>query len=100
MIVRFRTRKLQKEYEDGRKAVKSYGEQVGRKYIQRVNLLKHARALEEVKSLPGLDCHPLKANKRGQWAVKLTGFFRLIFTLEGRALDIARIEEVCKHYDD
>jgi proteic killer suppression protein len=50
--------------------------------------------------LPGLRCHPLKGNRKGQYAVKLTGFYRLIFTVDGDCLDIALIEEVSKHYDD
>ena len=48
----------------------------------------------------GLRCHPLKGNRKGQYAVKLTGFYRLIFTVDGNCLDIALIEEVSKHYDD
>jgi len=44
--------------------------------------------------------HPLKGNRHGQFAVSLTGFYRLIFTLHGDALEIANIEQVSKHYDD
>ena len=100
MNISFKTTRLQKEYQDQRKAAKSYGEPIARKYIQRVNLLKQARDLDEVKLLPGLGCHPLKGNRKGQWAVKLSGFYRLIFTVSGAVLDFARIEEVSKHYDD
>lgn len=100
MIISFKTTRLKKEYENERKASKSYGDQIARKYIQRVNLLKRAKNLDEVKTLPGLDCHPLKGNRKGQWAVSLTGFYRLIFTVSGATLNLARIEEVSKHYDD
>lgn len=100
MRVSFKTNKLRDEYEQSKKGVKAYGEQIARKYVQRVNLIKRARDLEEVKGLPGLDCHPLKGRRKGQWAVKLTGFYRLIFTVTGDRLDVARIEEVSKHYDD
>lgn len=100
MKISFKTNRLQKEYENQRNAVKSYGEQIARKYIQRVNLLKRAANLNEVKALPGLYCHPLKGDRKGQWTVKLSGFYRLIFTVSGTALNLARIEEVSKHYDD
>lgn len=50
--------------------------------------------------LPVLRCHPLKGNRAGQYAVNITGFYRLIFSLEGEMLEIARIEEVSKHYGD
>ena len=100
MEVQFRTRKLRKQYEHFREAKKAYGLDVARKYIQRVGIMKKARHIEELRSFPGLHCHSLKGNRQGQWAVKLTGFDRLIFTLEGERLEVARIEEVSKHYDD
>lgn len=100
MEVRFRTRKLQSHYERSGEAVKAYGEAVARKYIQRVNLIKAARDVDELKRLPGLRCHQLKGERLGQWAVNLTEFRRLIFTLEGDRLEIVRIEGVSKHYED
>lgn len=100
MKVRFRTRKLERQYTDHREAEKAYGKEVARKFIQRVNIIKSGRNIDELKRLPGLRCHNLKGKRREQWAVKLTGFYRLIFTLEGDSLEIARIEEVSKHYGD
>lgn len=100
MLVEFRTRKLQKQYEDSGEAEKAYGSQTARKYIQRINIIKKAHDIEELKRLPGLNCHSLKGNRKGQWAIKLTGFYRLIFTLIGDCLKIVCIEEVSKHYED
>ena len=100
MEIRFRTSKLQRQYERSSAAVQAYGKQVAYKYVQRINLIKHSRSVEDLQRLPGLDCHPLKGDRAGQWAVKLTGFYRLIFTLDGEQLEIALIEEVSKHYDD
>lgn len=100
MEVRFRTRKLLRQYENGREAERAYGIDVARKYIQRVNIIKAVKGLDELSRLPGLRCHPLKGNRVGQWALNLTGFYRLIFTLEGNRLHIACIEEVSKHHDD
>ncbi len=100
MKIRFRTRKLQIQYQNSREAEKVYGPDVVRKYIQRINILKEVRDINELCALPGLRCHPLKGNRQGQWAVKLTGYYRLIFTPEEKKLKIACIEEVSKHYDD
>ncbi len=100
MEVSFRTRQLEREYREYAKGVKAYGLQVARKYIQRINIIKQARDVEELMGLPALGCHPLKGNRLGQYAVKLTGFFRLIFTLRGDSLEIVHIEEVSKHYGD
>ena len=100
MEVQFRTSKLRKQYEDAREAEKAYGKQVARRYVERINILKHARNIEELKRSPGLRCKELKGDLKGQWAVRLTGFYRLIFTLQGGQLQVARIEEVSKHYGD
>lgn len=100
MEIVFRTRKLEREYQEYARAVKSYGPEVARRYILRINIIKQARDIEELMSLPALRCHALRGNYRGQYAIKLMGFYRLIFTLKGNALEIAQIEEVSKHYGD
>lgn len=95
----FRTSKLRRQYEEYREAEKAYGREVARRYVGRVNLIKQARDLAELKALPGLRCHELKGGRKGQWAINLTGFHRLLFTLRGARLEIVCIEEVSKHYD-
>lgn len=100
MEVTFRTRRLEREYREYTKAVKAYGEEIARKYIERINIIKTVKDIEELINLPVLRCHPLKGNRAGQYAIKLTGFYRLIFTLKGDALEIVHIEEVSKHYGD
>ena len=100
MEIRFRTNKLAKQYANHREAERVYGKHIARKFIQRVNIIKTVRDIEELKQLPGLRCHNLRGSRKEQWAVKLTGFYRLIFTLEGDYMEIAKIEEVSKHYGD
>ena len=100
MQIEFRTKKLEKQYAQQKLAVKAYGNKVARKYIQRINIIKQANDFDELSGLPGLRCHPLKADREGQYAIDLTGFYRLIFTLVGESLEIVQIEEVSKHYDD
>ena len=100
MQIEFRTKKLQKQYVQQKLAVKAYGNEVARKYIQRINIIKQAKDFDELSGLTGLRCHPLKGDREGQHAISLTGFYRLIFTLVGESLEIVQIEEVSKHYDD
>jgi toxin HigB-1 len=98
--ITFRTRKLQRHYEHAAEAVRAYGDRVARKYVERINIIKSARDIHELQQIAVLRCHPLVGDRDGQWAMWLTGFYRLIFTLEGEDLEIAMIEEVSKHYDD
>lgn len=98
--VRFRTKKLKKQYEQSGEATKAYGQEVGRRYIGRINIIKQALDINELCSLPVLHCHSLKEDRLGQWSITLVNFYRLIFTLEGSKLEIVEIKEVSKHYDD
>jgi len=98
--IRFRTNTLRRQYEKVEEANRAYGRDVARKYIQRVNIIKCSRNLHELRLQRTLRCHELKGDRRGQWSMRLTVRWRLIFTVEGEALEIARIEEVSKHYGD
>ena len=100
MQIQFRTKKLEKQYAQHKLAVKAYGVKVARKYVQRINIIKETKDFDELSVLPGLKCHQLKGDREGQYAINLTGFYRLIFTLVGESLEIVQIEEVSKHYDD
>jgi proteic killer suppression protein len=98
--VRFKTNKLQKQYENSKDAIKAYGVDVAKRYIQRVNILKSAKSFDDLYTIPQLKFHQLTGNRNGEFAISLTGFYRLIITKEGDTFDIAKIEEVSKHYDD
>ena len=100
MEVRFKTNKLQKQYENSKDAVKAYGIDVAKKYIQRVGILKSAKSFDDLSKIPQLKFHPLTGDRKGEFAISLTGFYRLIITNDGDTFDIAKIEEVSKHYDD
>jgi len=54
----------------------------------------------EVRKLPGLDCHPLKGGRSGQFGIIIHDRWRLIISLRGERAEIVRIEEVSKHYGD
>lgn len=100
MEVRFKTNKLQKQYENSKDAIKAYGIDVAKRYIQRVNILKSAKSFDDLYTIAQLKFHPLTGDREGEFAISLTGFYRLIITNDGDTFDIAKIEEVSKHYDD
>lgn len=100
MEVRFKTKKLERCYLESKQAIREFGNDIGRLYILRINIVKNTKSIDDLVKLPRLHCHPLKGARKGQWAVNLNRFYRLIFTLEGESLEVARIEEVSKHYDN
>ena len=71
MEVHFRTKKLQKQYESHKEAEKAYGATVARRYIGRINIIKQTHSLKELMQLPGLRCHELKGDRKGQYAIEL-----------------------------
>ena len=100
MEIQFKTKKLEKQYISSNEAIKAYGLQVAKKYISRINILQSAKSLEDLYSIPTLKFHPLTGDRKGEYAISLTGYYRLIITKDGETFDIAKIEEVSKHYDD
>lgn len=74
MEVQFRTSKLRKQYENHKEAEKAYGVPVARRYIGRINIIKQVKDLDELKRLHGLNCHELKGDRLGHYAIKLNGF--------------------------
>jgi plasmid maintenance system killer protein len=96
----FGTKKLEKCYTDHLQGRLTWGPEIGRKYIQRIDLLQEAADMAEARKLSGLDCHTLKAGRKGQFGITLQGRWRLIFSLLGDKTKIIRVEEVSKHYGD
>ena len=61
-------------------------------YVARIRkilaLLETAETLEDM-DLPGLGLHPLKGNRKGTWAVKVSANWRITFKIQsGDAFDV------------
>ncbi len=100
MEIKFKTKKLAKQFTNHNEAIKAYGMQVAKKYLMRINTLKSAKSFEDLYKIPSLKFHPLSGDRKGEYAISLTGYWRLIITNNGDTFDIAKIEEVSNHYGD
>lgn len=78
MQVRFRTRQLERCAAELNSAARAWGPRVGRRYVERVQLLQEAPSLDELFAVRTLGFHPLRGDRRGQFALRLTGRMRLI----------------------
>ena len=99
MLVRFRTTKLQKAFEQGRRADRLFGQDVARKYTQRVKALQAAETFAAIQAIRAFRAHPLKESRKGEWAIDLTGQMRLI-VIPHRDGKTVSVEEVSAHYGD
>lgn len=78
MEITFRTRKLWKQCNDSRAAVREFGPNQARKLRQRLDDLQAAENLGLFRALPGR-CHELKGDRKGQLSLDLEHPFRLVF---------------------
>ena len=99
MEVVFRTRQLQRNYEDVTRAISDWGYDVGKRYVRRVDELRRTHDFHELYNIPALRLHPLRGSRAGELSIYLTGRWRLIVTRGNTAQSII-IEEVSNHYDD
>lgn len=95
----FRTGQLERAFQESDRAIRCWGAPVGRKYITRIVQLENARDFDDVRALVSLRAHPLKGERRGQWALDMTERWRLIIEVSKDGRDVT-ILEVSRHYGD
>lgn len=100
MEVKFGTTRLKRCYETNKEAVKAWGPKIAGRYRDRVNRLYAAGTAHDLSGFPELRLHPLKGDRKGEWAMTLAGAWRLIVVFENEQMTIVRVEEVSDHYDD
>jgi toxin HigB-1 len=59
-------------------ASRLFGIPIGRKYIQRLAILRAMDKFSQLYGLQALRLHPLKGDRAGQYSIALTGNYRLI----------------------
>lgn len=79
MEVSFANQKLQKLCNNASKLRGEYGPKCADKIKRRLDQLRAAECLEDIRNLPGARCHELTADREGQLAVDLEHPKRLIF---------------------
>ncbi len=99
MEVVFRTRRLQRNFQESVGAVRQWGPDVGRKYINRIEQIYAASNFEALYRIRSLRLHPLKGAMKGRFSIYLTGKWRLLITKEDTGETVI-IEDVSNHYDD
>ncbi len=79
-------------------ATRLFGAPIGRKYIQRVAVLRAIDKFTQLYGHKALRLHPLKGSRAGQHAMTLTGNYRLI--IERVSEDSVRILAVEDYHGD
>jgi len=79
-------------------ASRLFGIPIGRKYIQRLAVLRATEKFTQLYGHQALRLHPLKGNRAGQYSMTLTGNYRLI--IEKIQEDRVRIIDVEDYHGD
>jgi proteic killer suppression protein len=90
--IEFKDRRLRAASQSVTEAGRQFGVPIGRKYIQRLAVLRATERFSELFGHRALRLHSLHGNREGQFAMTLTGNLRLI--VEQLAADRVRILEV------
>lgn len=78
MEVAFRTNKLAKLCSEAKKMVRAWGKECADRVQQRLAELEAADTLADLRALPGVGCHELTGNRKGQLALDAKHPYRLI----------------------
>ncbi len=98
MYIDFATNRLADAAVSLEEASRSFGVPIGRKYIQRLAILRATDKFNQLFGHRALRLHPLKGNRAGQYAMTLTGNYRLI--IERVQEDRVRILDVEDYHGD
>ena len=92
MEIEFSSSRLAKASLSLSEAGRSFGIPIGRRYIQRLAVLRATERFFDLYGHRALRLHPLKGDRAGQYAVTLTGNYRLV--IEKVKEDRVRVIEV------
>lgn len=99
MDIKFANKQIEKICSTRSAAVKEIGSTRAKNLFMRLNQIKTANAVEELKLLPG-KFHELHGDRIGQWACNLDANWRLVFTprTDKYATVIAEIEGIIDYH--
>ena len=79
MEITYKTRKIEKVCTIASEAEKKYGLEMANKIHQRIDEIDASDTVEEMVQFHIGRCHPLKGDRKGQYAMDLVHPYRLVF---------------------
>ena len=96
--ITYKTRKLEKICTDAKAAEKAHGREMADIIHQRIDEITAAETVEMMIQFHIGRCHPLRQNRKGQYAVDLVHPYRLVFEKHGNTIQIAHILEIIDYH--
>lgn len=79
MVIMFSSTQFERMCNEQKQMVRKCGSEQAKLLRRRLDQLRSADCLEDLRHLPGPRCHELTANRKGQLAVDLNHPYRLVF---------------------
>lgn len=96
--ITYKNKKIRKVCTDANAAEKMYGRKMAEKIQQRIDQITAADSVEMLIEFHIGRCHPLKQNRKGQYAVDLVHPYRLVFEKKGDEIQIAIVLEIVDYH--
>ena len=98
LLVEYKNSSIEKVCTKASVAEKKYGTQMAAKIQQRIDEIKAADTVEQMIQFGIGRCHPLKGDRKSQYAVDLVHPQRLVFEKKGNEIQIANIMEIVDYH--
>lgn len=81
MEIKYKKNKLEKQLTDASEMKKAFGVNAKRVAIRMADM-QDSPNLAVLMQIPSANCHPLTGNRKGEWAVDISGNYRIIFEID------------------
>ena len=98
MQIEYKNSKIKKVCTNAYEAEKKHGREMAEKIHLRIDQISAALSVEMMIQFKIGRCHPLKGNRKNQYAVDLVHPYRLIFEKIGDQIQIANIIEITDYH--
>lgn len=92
MQVHFADQRLAEAAENPRAAARLLGE-LAERFLDRLEYIESADDLRSLMAIRALRMHPLKGQRRSQWAIRLNRNFRLVVSIHGEDVIVESVED-------
>ena len=98
MQIQYKSNRIEKICTNAYEAEKRYGTEMAEKIHLRVDQISAAISVEMMIQYKIGRCHPLKGNRKNQYALDLVHPYRLVFEKMGNEIQIANIMEIVDYH--
>jgi proteic killer suppression protein len=96
--IEYSSRTIEKVCTDASAATRKYGPEMAEKISMRIDQLRSADTVEQMIRFNVGRCHPLRMNRKNQYAVDLIHPYRLVFEKRGNEIQIVNIIEIVDYH--